>query len=226
MINKGELCMDYQNTDEVARKAACEKVKQIANAIIKIRKKYYLCFSRISAEDQKRYDELKMQMERVACENGLEKLHAQLIGDINTQFDEHKLENGNTSRNETEDLYQKFINAISLQAELTAFAYKVIDTDPKLANAYLKNAEMCQKRAKEYEGFLILEYGKNKISCDRLTVLRDKFGELTQGYMPDLLKLCYEKFTSKDPRSQGIITNTMLDLSGQTTKPETEMGRA
>ena len=34
--------MEYQNTDEAARRAACERVKQIVKAIKAMKIKYYL----------------------------------------------------------------------------------------------------------------------------------------------------------------------------------------
>ena len=59
MINKGELYMGYENIDEVTRKEACEKVKQIVEAIKAIKIKYYLNFSKmptvISPYEKKRF---------------------------------------------------------------------------------------------------------------------------------------------------------------------------
>jgi hypothetical protein len=204
MINKGELCMDYQSTDELARQAACEKLKEIAKLIKNIRKKYYLCFSQISAEDQKRYDELKTQMEEVAKKNGLEKLKTQLMKEIDTRFSENKP--GKEILGDEGTWYIKFVNAIAMQAELTALAYKSIDTNPKLAKAYFKKAKMCQNQAKEYEQALKGGYSNFKLSCDRLTVFRDVFGELTRDYMPDLFKVCYN-ISSKNPSMMNEIRN-------------------
>ena len=59
MINKGELCMEYQNTDDAVRRDACERVKQIVKAIKAIKIRYYLNFSKISEKDQETYQKLQ-----------------------------------------------------------------------------------------------------------------------------------------------------------------------
>lgn len=196
--------MDYQNTDEAIRREACEQVKKIAEAIIKIRKKYYLCFSKISAIDQKRYDDLKNQMQSIANQNGLQKLNIQLMSDIDTQFGEEKPnftdENGQPSDEQIEGLYQKFITAAKMQAELTVLFSKVVNSDPKLAAAYMKKATMCQDFEKECKKILIEKISEFRLSCDKLAVLADKFREQSKGYVDKLFGgIGYKKTASQDP---------------------------
>ena len=52
MINKGEFYMEYENAEENAKYLqACENVKKIANAIKKIKMKYYTNFAKITNEE-------------------------------------------------------------------------------------------------------------------------------------------------------------------------------
>lgn len=195
--------MEYQSTDEVTRKEACEKVKKIADALIRIRKKYYLCFNKISDVDQKRYNQLKAQMQSVASENGLEKFNAQLISDIDIQFSD-KIpngtdENGNPNNTSIDDLHKQFERAVALQAELTAMAKNAIGTDNKLASAYFKKATKIQNHIKELRSILEKSYSKIRLECEKGSILSDKFVEQTKEYINNLLAGCYENLTSKDP---------------------------
>lgn len=192
--------MEYQNIDEVTRREACEKVKQIAEIIKKIRKKYYLCFNKISDVDKQRYDKLKDQMQVFANKNGYGKYSAELIADIETQYNDNipneSEEQDNHSR---EEIHKQYLTAVSLQAELTIMADN--STDVKLKNLYLKKAKKVQDHIKRMLN--ILEKYNNKIELirEKQSVLSQKFGEQTKIYFNDVLKTSYGE-TSKDPLAQ------------------------
>ena len=93
MIDKGEYYMEHENVDEaIAFQTACKKVKQIANAIKTIRMKYYPNFAKISDEDKQTYEELHLQIDKIARENGLNMLKTELIADINDRFQDSQNE--------------------------------------------------------------------------------------------------------------------------------------
>lgn len=72
MINKGELYMEYENLDEATRREACEKVKQIAKAIEKIRKniiyvliKYLILINNVMMNIKYKCKILQMKMDSI-----------------------------------------------------------------------------------------------------------------------------------------------------------------
>ena len=86
--------MEYENVDESAiNQEACQKVKQIAEAIRKIRIKYYPNFTKISAEDKEIFDKLNNQIDKIAEKHGLNKLKVELINDIEDRYNENMPEN-------------------------------------------------------------------------------------------------------------------------------------
>lgn len=168
--------MEYENLDEATRREACEKVKQIAKAIEKIRKKYYLCFNKISDTDKQRYDEYKIQMQNIANENGFNKLSAELINDIDRQYNEEipnsTDENGNLDNNGMEKGYQQFLKAIQVLTEYMTLLRKT--TDPKLDIAYMKRIKKVQEFIKKLETNLEKSYSK----YDLILAKRKGFSEM------------------------------------------------
>ena len=60
--------MEYENVDEVAKRQACERVKQIVKAIKNMKIKYYLDFSKISEKDKETYQKLEEALDQAAKE--------------------------------------------------------------------------------------------------------------------------------------------------------------
>ena len=197
--------MEYQNIDEAARKQACERVKQIAEAIKTIRKKYYLCFNKISNPDKQRYEQLIAHMQSVASQNGLEKFNAQLISEINTQFGENLPndinENGIPSKNSEQDLYQKFIKGSQLQAECTKLFEK---TDNP---AYIKRAIQIQNHLKKIVEILDKSYGEFELQAEKARILSRMFAEQTKEAFNQLLGDCYK--IAKDPLSKNELSQIL-----------------
>ena len=188
MINKGELYMEYENIDEATRyQEACRKVKQIAEAIKSIRIKYYPNFAKISEEDKKIYDELNNQIEKIAGENGLNKLKAELISEINDKY-EGKIPSMNEQEEEPEDrtkLSEKTLKAY----------YGAIDAGKQaLSEGKLKRAGNCQKQANKLEETL-KKMGKEYFE-EATNYKRKKFAELVptkeKTNWEEVLPDCYE----------------------------------
>lgn len=132
--------MEYENIDEAARyQEACRKVKQIAEAIKHIRIKYYPNFAKISDADKQVYDELNAQIEKIAGENGLDKLRTSLISEITDKYD------GNIpSENEEQQ-------GTELNEKLLKAYYGAIDAGMQaLSEGKLKKAKNCQQQADKY----------------------------------------------------------------------------
>ena len=139
MIDKGEYYMEHENVDEaIAFQTACKKVKQIANAIKTIRMKYYPNFAKISDEDKQTYEELHLQIDKIARENGLNMLKTELIADINDRFQDSQNE---ADANKQEKPAEKILKAY----------YGAIDAgNQALSEGKLRRALNCQKQANTY----------------------------------------------------------------------------
>lgn len=132
--------MGYENIDKAdAYQEACRKVKRIAEAIKHIRIKYYPNFAKISEQDKQVYDELNVQMEQIASENGLSKLKAELIGEISERYDgnipSENEEQGNQSTGE--NILKAYYGAIDAEKQA-------------LSEGKLKKALICQRKADAY----------------------------------------------------------------------------
>ena len=161
--------MKYENIDETNKyQEACRKVKQIANAIKLIRIKYYPNFARISDEDKQIHDELNTQIEKIAKENGLEKLKAELIEDISDRY----------ALNSDEEIH----DSSQLEDKNLKAYYGAIDAGEKaLSEGKLKKARSCQKEADIYWAKLEKldqKNGTNKLIEMATDYKRAKFAEL------------------------------------------------
>lgn len=220
--------MEYQNTDKAARRQAYERVKQLAEAIKKIRKKYYLCFNKISDADKQRYEQLISQMQSVASENGLEKSYVQLMSDIEVQYKEQlpngKDEKGMPSNNSIEEAYQMYLKAVQLVAECIVKFKEA--TDPKLEKAYMQRAQKIQSYIKNLANFLEKSYSSLKLRQEKMNVLSEKFAAQTKGKFGNLLKSCYSNFTAKDPTAQQTATSAINECRNTLSDPTPEIPRA
>ena len=131
--------MEHENVDEaIAFQTACKRVKQIANAIKTIRMKYYPNFAKISDEDKQTYEELHLQIDKIARENGLNMLKTELIADINDRFQDSQNE---ADANKQEKPAEKILKAY----------YGAIDAgNQALSEGKLRRALNCQKQANSF----------------------------------------------------------------------------
>ena len=131
--------MEHENVDEaIAFQTACKRVKQIANAIKTIRMKYYPNFAKISDEDKQTYEELHLQIDKIARENGLNMLKTELMADINDRFQDSQNE---ADANKQEKPAEKILKAY----------YGAIDAgNQALSEGKLRRALNCQKQANSF----------------------------------------------------------------------------
>lgn len=188
--------MEYENIDEAARyQEACRKVKRIAEAIKHIKIKYYPNFAKISEQDKQVYDELNVQMEQIASENGLSKLKAELIGEISERYD------GNIpSENEEQG------NQSTGENILKAY-YGAIDAGKQaLSEGKLTKALICQREADAYMKKLE-ENGTENAQLVEMAVRykREKFAELlpvkekaNATNWEETMKGCYKNSNAQD----------------------------
>ena len=129
--------MEYENTTELAnREEACQKVKQIAKVIEKIKINNYLKLGGISEEDRQKLEQLESRMNTVARENGLQKLAEQLSTTISERYDiEYE---PNIEAEEGQNFVKESLEAYrgAIDAEVQA-----------LKTGKISKAQRCQKRA-------------------------------------------------------------------------------
>ena len=154
--------MEYEKIDEVARRQACERVKQIVKAIKTMKIKYYLDFSKISGKDKETYQKLEETLEKVSSSHNLEGLKVALMSEVSARYDRGSSGDGEQgSSQDPEDILKKCYGIIDAHVEA-------------LSKGKITQARECQK---------ILQQHKEKISSQEiLKVIEDykrrKFEEL------------------------------------------------
>lgn len=152
--------MRYEDVDDITRQAACENVKKIVNAIKLLRIKYYPNFGSISEEDERTFQALSLDLERIASENDLQSLKNVLMSEVSAKYE---------SKDEKEEGHPSTDDSILLKC------YGAIDVQQQaLSQGKIKQAIKCQKILAEYLG---------QIESDKYLDLitkykREKFGEL------------------------------------------------
>ena len=156
--------MEYENVDEVAKRQACERVKQIVKAIKNMKIKYYLDFSKISEKDKETYQKLEEALERVSSAHNLEGLKVALMSEVSARYDRGSSDgNGQGSLPNPDDILQA--------------CYGVIDAHKEaLSRGKLTQAKKCQE--------ILGKYKEQINSQELLDEIRNyqikKFGELAQ----------------------------------------------
>lgn len=148
--------MEYQDTDEITRREAVEKVKQIVKAIKAIRIKYYPDFSKVSEKDHETEQKLQANLERIAQNNGLNELRSSLIQEVDERY------GGKEPENKNDSILQACYGAIDAQKEA-------------ISKGKITQALRCQEQLKMYKQKL------SKAECQEIvSYKREKFAELMQ----------------------------------------------
>ena len=148
--------MEYQDTDEITRREAIEKVKQIVKAIKAIRIKYYPDFSKVSEKDQETEQKLQANLEQIAQNNGLNELRSSLIQEVDERY------GGKEPENKNDSILQACYGAIDAQKEA-------------ISKGKITQALRCQEQLKMYKQKL------SKAECQEIiNYKREKFAELMQ----------------------------------------------
>ena len=155
--------MGYENVDKVARRQACERVKQILKAIKAIKIKYYLNFSKISAKDKETYQKLESSLEKISTMHGLGNLKVALMQEELGRYD--KLDDiGEQKERQPDDILQACYGAIDAQKEA-------------LSRGKITQARKCQEILKQYMQKVDLENYRELI----INYKREKFAELVRS---------------------------------------------
>ena len=131
--------MVYENIDEAAKREACERVKLIVKAIKAIKIKYYLNFSKMTAEDQETYKKLEANLEKISADNNLDNLKVALMSEVDAKYDDKKIfdNNANGEQHDPDEILQACYGAIDAQKEA-------------LSKGKLSQALRCQEQLKKY----------------------------------------------------------------------------
>ena len=130
--------MEYENVDEVARRQACERVKQIVKAIKTIKIKYYLNFSKISEKDKETYQKLEENLEKISNMHNLNNLKVALMSEVSAKYDNKNFEQGEQGKKtEPDKVLQACYGAVD--AEIDA-----------LSKGRITQAIRCQEQLKKY----------------------------------------------------------------------------
>ena len=156
--------MEYQSTDEAARRAACERVKQIVKAIKAIKIRYYLDFSKVPEKDQETYQKLEANLEKISKLHNLNKLKVALMQELSAKYDRKDNEFGQENKVEPDDILQKCYGAIDAQKEA-------------LSRGKITQARKCQEILIQYMQGIDLENYRDLI----LNYKREKFAELVRA---------------------------------------------
>lgn len=140
--------MEYENTHEATRQAACENVKKIVNAIKAIRIKYYPNFARISEEDKNIYKELQDKLEKISIDNGLNNLRVALLEEI-SRYNGNEVPEVNKGEMKNPETRHKFFEEIK---KACCGAIDVMKA--AIAEGKLKKARKCQIKLEEYINML------------------------------------------------------------------------
>jgi len=156
--------MEFQNTDEVSKREACERVKQIVKAIKAIKIKYYLNFSKISEKDQETYQKLQTSLEKISELHDLNNLKVALMAEVDAKYDKKDFDNDEQGNQlKPDDILQACYGAIDAEKEA-------------LSRGKITQALRCQEQLKKY---------KQKLNPDEyqdmLNYKREKFAELMQS---------------------------------------------
>ena len=155
--------MEYQSTDEAARRAACERVKQIVKAIKAMKIKYYLDFARISAKDQEKYQKLEANLEKISNSHNLNNLKVALMQELSAKYDRQDENDGLEKKTDPDDILQKCYGAIDAQKEA-------------LSKGKITQARKCQEILIKYMQRVDLENYRDLI----INYKREKFAELVR----------------------------------------------
>ena len=156
--------MGYENVDEVARRQACERVKQIVKAIKAIKIKYYLNFSKISAKDKETYQKLESSLEKLSNAHDLGKLKVALMQEVSAKYDRKDDDMGEQEKKQPDDILQACYGAIDAQKEA-------------LSKGKITQARKCQEVLKKYVQNVDLENYRELITNYK----REKFAELVKS---------------------------------------------
>lgn len=156
--------MEYQSTDEAARRAACERVKQIVKAIKAMKIKYYLDFAKIPAKDQETYQKLEANLEKISNTHNLNNLKVALMQEISAKYDRQDGMDGPEKEFEPDDILQKCYGAIDAQKEA-------------ISRGKIVQARKCQEILTQYMQGIDLENYRDLI----INYKREKFAELVRA---------------------------------------------
>ena len=154
--------MEYQNTDEVEKLVACQRVKQIVKAIKAIKIKYYLNFSKISAKDKEMYQKLETSLEEISDSHNLNNLKVALMQEVELKYSGKDVNDMGTGEQKPNEFLQACYGAIDAEKEA-------------LSMGKITQAIRCQEQLKKYMKQLDLETRKEVINYKR-----EKFAELMQ----------------------------------------------
>lgn len=156
--------MEYQSTDEAARRAACERVKQIVKAIKAMKIKYYLDFAKIPAKDQETYQKLEANLEKISNTHNLNNLKVALMQEVSAKYDRQDGKDGPEKEFEPDDILQKCYGAIDAQKEA-------------ISRGKIVQARKCQDILTQYMQGIDLENYRDLI----INYKREKFAELVRA---------------------------------------------
>lgn len=203
--------MEYEKSEEdIKYKNACENVKEIVNAIKFLKIKYYLDFSKISEEDEKRLQQLEADLDKVSKENNLGELKSELMSEINAKY---------SQRNNDGEPQTKFVD------DKLMACYGVIDVQKDvLSKGKIKKAIKCQEILKQYieeldsEEYrkLIVDYKRSKLG--ELSKTNEVVHENNEQWMKKL-KLC-SRVELVTPRRDAMNVINLVRIGKQNTQEQ------
>jgi len=208
--------MEYEKSEEdIKYRSACENVKKIVNAIKFLKIKYYLDFSKISKEDEERFQQLEADLDKVSEENNLDGLKSELMSEVNAKYGQ---------RNNDGEPQPKFVD------DKLMACYGVIDVQKDvLSKGKIKKAIRCQEILKQYieelesEEYkkLIVDYKRSKLG--ELNKTNEVVHKNNEQWMKKL-KLCSRKeLVTNRKDAMGVINLVITGRQGTQEKSAEEL---
>lgn len=151
--------MGYESVNDVLKEQAQERVKQIVKAIKAIKIKYYIDFSKISKEDDEKYQKLEASLEQISASYDLDRLKVALMGEVSAKYD--RKDDDSLPANKPDDVLEACYGAIDAQKEA-------------LSKGKITQARKCQEILSRYMEKVTSEKYQELI----MNYKREKFAEL------------------------------------------------
>ena len=208
--------MEYEKSEEdIKYRSACENVKKIVNAIKFLKIKYYLDFSKISKEDEERFQQLEADLDKVSEENNLDGLKSELMSEVNAKYGQ---------RNNDGEPQSKFVDDKLMACYGVIYVQKDV-----LSKGKIKKAIRCQEILKQYieelesEEYkkLIVDYKRSKLG--ELNKTNEVVHENNEQWMKKL-KLCSRKeLVTNRKDAMSVINLVTIERQGTQEKSAEEL---
>lgn len=203
--------MEYQNVDEVAKREACEKVKQIVKVIKSLRIKYYINFSKISEKDNEIYQKLERNLEKISTKYNLNDLKVALMEEEINRYYGDKDDDIEKDKQNNKGKYSKQENILNR-------TYGAVDAEQDaLRKGKLRSAKACKEMWKEYvaqleeQSYKEMALNYKRAKFEELVQLRADIEEKTKKFMQQMKGFCSTNYVEDSCKAKKILDSLITE---------------